>query len=177
MIDMAEIRKEIKNLECGPTTFSNCEKLAMLYTILDHEKGMEMAEAYEQKERAKKTGWANMEYKPVVQPTAYHAKTAAPIDMEMVGVWMSGLENEDDTKGPHWTMEQTSQVAKQRNIDSDPTQFYAAMNAMYSDYCKVAKKHNVNSVDFYADMAKAFLADKDAADNKLALYYEYIVEH
>lgn len=98
-------------------------------------------------------------------------------DKETAEEWTAAMENDDGTKGPHWSMEQTKQVAKQRNIDCDSNEFYTAMNYMYSDFCKVAKKHNVNSVDFYADMAKAFLSDKDAVDNKLALYYEYIVEH
>lgn len=98
-------------------------------------------------------------------------------DKETAEEWTAAMVNDDGTKGPHWTMEQTNQVARQRNIDCDPNEFYTAMNYMYSDFYKVAKKHNVNSVDFYADMAKAFLTDKDAADNKLALYYEYIVEH
>ena len=40
----------------------------------------------------------------------------------------------------------------------------------------VAKKHGVgDKIDFYADMAKSFLCDKDAPEDKLARYYEYIV--
>ena len=47
---------------------------------------------------------------------------------------------------------------------------------IYSDYVKVAKKHGVgDKIDFYADMAKSFLCDKDAPKDKLARYYEYIV--
>ena len=50
------------------------------------------------------------------------------------------------------------------------------MNAMYSDYCEVAKKYGVDQTDFYADMAKAWMNDKDAKKNKSALYYECVVE-
>lgn len=32
-----------------------------------------------------------------------------------------------------------------------------------------------DKIDFYADMAKSFLCDKDAPEDKLARYYEYIV--
>ena len=46
----------------------------------------------------------------------------------------------------------------------------------YSDYYKVAKKFNVNNTEFYADLAEAFLRDKDAADDKLMRYYEYVVD-
>lgn len=49
--------------------------------------------------------------------------------------------------------------------------------SVYSDYCAVAKKHGVNNVDFYADLAKAWLHDKDAVKDKAAAYYEYIVKH
>ena len=34
-----------------------------------------------------------------------------------------------------------------------------------------------SKIEFYADMAKAFLDDKDAQPDKLARYYEYIVKH
>ena len=47
---------------------------------------------------------------------------------------------------------------------------------IYSDYVKVAKKFGVgDKIDFYVDMAKAFLDDKDAGPDKLAKYYKYIV--
>ena len=51
------------------------------------------------------------------------------------------------------------------------------MNMVYSDYSKVAKKLNVSNIDFYAEIAKAFLDDQDAAPDKLARYYEFVVKH
>ena len=86
------------------------------------------------------------------------------------------MVNEDGSKGAHWNMDQTKQVMEQRGIQCDPVEFYIAMNMMYSDYYPVAKKLNVNSVDFYADMAKAFLDDKDAGKDKLAKYFAYVVK-
>ena len=88
--------------------------------------------------------------------------------------WARGMENEDGTQGPHWTMEQTKQVQAQQGIECNPVEFYLAMNMMYSDYLKVAKKLGVNKVDFYACMAKAFLDDKDAGPGKLRRYFEYV---
>lgn len=64
-----------------------------------------------------------------------------------------------------------------KGIDCEPLQFWIAMNMIYSDYVKVAKKLGMNNVDFYACMAKAFLDDKDAQPDKLARYYEYVVKH
>jgi hypothetical protein len=41
----------------------------------------------------------------------------------------------------------------------------------------VFKKHNAATVQFYVDMAKAFLDDEDAVKDKLAQYYRYVVRH
>ena len=98
------------------------------------------------------------------------------ITMEIANTWMSALRNEDGSKGPHWTFEQAKQVLAQKAYNIDPIEFYVAMNMMYSDYLKPAKEFNVNNIDFYACMAKAFLNDKDADDDKLMSYYYAIVE-
>lgn len=90
--------------------------------------------------------------------------------------WMEKMKNEDGTKGAHWTLEQCEQAMRQRGIDCDPTEFCVAMNMMYSDYCGVAKMLNTNTVDFYVYMAKAFLDDDDAKEDKLMKYYECIVK-
>ena len=55
-------------------------------------------------------------------------------------------------------------------------EFYAVLNAMYSDYSMVLKKYGMSSPEFYADMAKAWLCDKDAKAGKAKLYFEYIVK-
>lgn len=99
-----------------------------------------------------------------------------PMDKEAAEAWTRRMKNEDGTTGPHWTMEQTKQVQSQKGIDWDPVEFWAAMNMIYSDYSKVAKKLNINSAEFYACMAEAFLDDKDAQPDKLARYYQYIVK-
>lgn len=101
-----------------------------------------------------------------------------PFSREMADMWASGMENEDGSHGPHWTLEQTRQMQTKHNIQCDPIEFWAAMNMVYSDYVKVARKHGVgNNMAFYADMAKAFLDDKDAQPDKLARYFAFIVQH
>ena len=53
------------------------------------------------------------------------------------------------------------------------------MNMMYSDYCAVAKKFGLDRPDFYAELAKAFLNDKDFGgepEEKVFLYYKCIAE-
>ena len=90
--------------------------------------------------------------------------------------WVGKMENEDGTHGAHWTIDQVKQVIAQKKLDCDPVQMWAAMNMVYSDYYKVAKKHGVGgNLDFYVDMAKAFLDDKDAVPSKISAYYEYVV--
>lgn len=88
--------------------------------------------------------------------------------------WVDNMENEDGTVGEHWTFEQTESVRKQHGFDCDGVEFYAAINMMYSDYCKVASKYGVNTADFYADLAEAFLCDEDAVEDKIEKYYECI---
>lgn len=100
-----------------------------------------------------------------------------PMTHERAVKWVKGMKNADGTTGPHWGMDQTKQVMEQQNIQCDEVEFFVAMNMMYSDYCKVAKKHNCSTTEFYAAMAKAFLDDKDAQPEKLSRYYECIVEH
>lgn len=95
---------------------------------------------------------------------------------EMADGWMRDLENEDGSRGAHWSYDQTTNLLSQKKYDCDPIEFYVAMNMLYSDYYKVAKKFNVNNTEFYADLAEAFLCDKDAADDKIMRYYEYVVD-
>nr|DAP40682.1 MAG TPA: hypothetical protein [Caudoviricetes sp.] len=90
--------------------------------------------------------------------------------------WTHSMRNSDGSRGEHWNYDQTEHVRKQHGYDCDPAEFYAAINMMYSDYYKIGKEFNLNSVDFYAAMAHAFLDDEDAGEDKLAKYYECIVE-
>lgn len=103
----------------------------------------------------------------------HHPEHLSKADAES---WVSRMKNSDGTKGCHWTLEQTQDVAKQRNITCDPNDFWAVMNMMYSDYCQVAKRQSVDTPGFYADMAKAFLEDADAADGKAYLYWDCIAD-
>ena len=90
--------------------------------------------------------------------------------------WSSLMENSDGTRGAHWTLDQAKMVMEQNEINCDPVAFWMALCMIYSDYSQAAQKHGVgNSVEFYADMARAFLEDKDAPKDKLARYYKCIV--
>ena len=91
--------------------------------------------------------------------------------------WADKMENADGTAGPHWRIEQTEQVRNQRGISCNPIEFWITINMIYSDYSNVFKIYGVREKIFlYADMAQAFLQDKDANPEKLKLYFEYIVK-
>ena len=92
--------------------------------------------------------------------------------------WAKNMKNSDGSSGAHWSMEDTETVRKARNInDCNPEDFWIAMNMMYSDYQGVAKKYGIDKPEFYADMARGFLTDKDSKQGreKLEAYYEYVV--
>ena len=95
--------------------------------------------------------------------------------------WTAHMENEDGTTGPHWGVDQTTAVAESMGMTWEKVSrpcWWITMNMMYSDYSGVAEKYGVSIAEFYADMARAFLMDKDGpgAKKKLAAYYHGIVE-
>ena len=90
--------------------------------------------------------------------------------------YSKGQRSVVSTTGPHWTIDQTNKVMEQRGVNEDPVKFWAAMNMIYSDFVNVAKKLGISNVDFYTEMTRAFLDDKDISGDKLAKYYEYVVK-
>lgn len=90
--------------------------------------------------------------------------------------WVQKMKSEDGSPGEHWNFEQVKRFATQHNVQHDPAEVYAIMNAIYSDYCKVLKKYGLTSPEAVLDFALAWLDDQDAVDNKAMMYYECIVE-
>lgn len=99
---------------------------------------------------------------------------------EQAREWVNGLIGTDPAHmhGGKWSMEDTKPFAQRFGImdEEGELEFYVIMNAMYADYYEMAKKYNQqNNPMFYADMARAWLHDDDAAPGKAVRYYEYIV--
>ena len=91
--------------------------------------------------------------------------------------WVQHMQNADGSTGPHWTLEQTEAVAGSVGVHNvAPWVWYAAMNMMYSDYWESATRYGVDRPEYYADLAKEFLFDKDAGgpEQKIAAYYHSI---
>ena len=99
------------------------------------------------------------------------------LDQMSAEQWMRNMEKEDGSKGPKWTKEQVKPYMAQVGYHGPEYKFWAVMNALYSDYCKIAKKYGVDRPEYYAELTKAWLEDKDAVPEKAGLYYKYIVEH
>lgn len=169
--NMEDLWEEIEKICNHPLTRSDIKDLSMYAEAFEL---LSMFSGKSQEEKSKKP------YQPHEEHSYYHADKSAhvmPLNRQTADAWFRGMENDDGTVGGHWTMEQTNQVRAQRGIECDPLQFWIAINMIYSDYCKVFRKYGVGEkVELYADMAKAFLDDKDAMPDKLARYYEYIVE-
>lgn len=83
---------------------------------------------------------------------------------------LSKMVNEDGSFGGHWTLEQTTSVAKNNGVEFDHFNEYDwcyVMNMLYSDYYGSIP----NETSVYLKMAKKFLDDKDAKDGKAYRYW------
>lgn len=98
-------------------------------------------------------------------------------DHQTAEEWTGMMKNADGTKGAKWTMEQVKPYMAQTGFKGEEMEFFAIMNAMYSDYCDVMKRFGLDRPEVYAALAKAWLEDKDAVEDKALMYWECIVEH
>ena len=96
---------------------------------------------------------------------------------KMAEQWTEDMENADGSEGARWSYEEVKKAMDEKHIDCDPNEMFAILNSVYSDYEHVAKKFGVDKLDFYLDLAKAWIDDKDAVPNKATMYYKYVVKH
>ena len=87
------------------------------------------------------------------------------------------MENEDGTRGPHWSLEETSALASQYGISLSGKfnryDWFVALNMVYSDYYKVLLNiTGSNNIKHYIEFAKAWLNDKDIDEGKMWYYYQ-----
>lgn len=123
------------------------------------------------------------DYERYDQPRRDYGSHSVKFSREDAEEWKHKMQNEDGTVGEHFRQEQIKRVAEQQGINIDELGgmdvFCLAINMMYSDYCNVARKYGTDRIEFYADLAKAFLKDKDfdgSPEEKLYLYYRFIVD-
>lgn len=104
-----------------------------------------------------------------------------PLDKETAEEWVGSMCNTDQRRpeGECWTMEEAKEIAKMHGMkdEEEIIEFYAVLNAVWSDYYEVAKKYGHGEDEqFFVDLAMAWLDDEDAVEDKAAAYYEYIVK-
>ena len=114
------------------------------------------------------------ELNPHDAQSAHDEPGAKQLTMDQAKKWVAAMQNADGTTGPHWSYEAAFQLMSSRKISCNSTDFWVTLCMMYSDYCAVAKEYGADTPAFYADMAAAFLHDKDAVDDKLVEYWEHI---
>lgn len=78
---------------------------------------------------------------------AYEAEHGPHFNEEHARKAVSKMENEDGTRGPHWSVEETTALASQYGINLGSRfnryDWFVALNMVYSDYYKVIKCNNV----------------------------------
>lgn len=94
--------------------------------------------------------------------------------------WNEAMLNDDGSTGGRWTVDQTSAAMSAADVPAggvSPWCWNVTMNMMFSDYGRIAEKYGLPVEAFSADLAKAFLFDKDGGEpgEKLAAYYHGIV--
>lgn len=104
-----------------------------------------------------------------------------PLDKETAEEWVKSMCNSDKRRpeGECWTFEEAKEIAHKQGIKSEEEviEFYAVLNAVWSDYFEVAKKYGHGEDEqFFVDLAMAWLEDEDAVEDKAAAYYEHIVK-
>lgn len=114
-----------------------------------------------------------------VRETHHESHGHETLDKPTIMAWVDSMVDADGVRGGKYSWHQAQQYALNKGITNEDRmlEMYAIMNAMYADYHHVAKKFGVDRDDFYACMAKAFLEDEDAVDDKVAEYYRHVVKH
>lgn len=100
---------------------------------------------------------------------AYEAEHGPHFNEEHARKAVSKMENEDGTRGPHWSIEETTTLANQYGISLgnrfNRYDWFVALNMVYSDYYKVIINiTNSNSTKHFVELAKAWINDKDIND-------------
>ena len=156
MIDRRMIEACIEQIREEGRSALDIERLAYLYIVLDH---------------LHDDGYSGAKDNDDAQMTPERAKA-----------WVEAMEGTDPErkKGGRWNTDEAKTLAKKAGwmLDGDKlAEFYAIINAMYSDFYAVAQKYGVAAPEFFADLAKAWIDDKDAKEGKAGLYWKYVVKH
>lgn len=91
------------------------------------------------------------------------------------------MENEDGTKGPHWSIEETERVAQQYGVNLKSEKFnkydwFVALNMIRSDFYRaVVSMTGTDNIKHFVELTKAWLNDKDIEEGKMWFYFKYVM--
>lgn len=107
-----------------------------------------------------------------------------PMDEHTAKKWVKEMKNRDEKfpRGERWPAELLKPYAQRYGIPTSGPEFwefYAIVHAMYSDFYPVGKKYGAKdgSPEFYVCLAKYWLDDEDAVEDKASVYYDCVVKH
>ena len=111
---------------------------------------------------------------------AYETQHGPHFNEEYARKAVSKMENEDGSRGPHWSIDETTQFANQYGVSLNNRfnkyDWYVALNMIYSDFYRIIMQlTNSNNIKHYVEFAKAWLNDKDIDEGKMWYYYIYIM--
>lgn len=95
---------------------------------------------------------------------------------------VSKMENEDGSRGEHWSLEETTSIANQYGINLKGEKYnkydwYVALNMIRSDYYRaVVTMTSSDHIKYFVELAKAWLNDKDIEEGKMWYYYCYMMK-
>lgn len=116
----------------------------------------------------------------IIRIKAYEAEHGPHFNDEHARKAVSKMENEDGTRGQHWSLEETTALANQYGIRLDEKinkyDWYVALNMVYSDYYRVVvSMTGSNNTKYFVELAKAWIHDKDIDEGKMWFYYIYVM--
>lgn len=103
-------------------------------------------------------------YKMELYEMAYGKK----ISDEMADKWVKDMK----PIGIHWTIDETTNAMQSLGYNFDKIDFYVVANMMYNDYFDLVRDDETLALK----LAKDWLSDEDAKEDKLYCYWKYIVD-
>lgn len=117
----------------------------------------------------------------MTQPETYHQQAGGMrLTRGMADEWVESMESDSEShpKGGAFSWDMAKEWAQKVGVSTGGQKmidFYAAINAISSDYGHVLDGYKMGTPEVYAKMAKAWIEDPDAVKNKAYMYYKCIV--
>ena len=104
------------------------------------------------------------DYKLELYEMAYGKK----LNEDMANEWVKEMK----PAGLHWSIEETTDAMQSLGYKFDKIDFYVVANMMYNDYFDLVRDNE----ELALKMAKDWLSDEDAKENKLYCYWKHIAK-